>query len=146
MFKTFNQRTQPNCPYPKPYWSYILLRSYRYADTCWLPNYFLNKLCHHYSQSPKIACQCYRIHLTDEKINLGSGLQTAWVSLMPVSILGNEVLLMQRNSKQQHMGDTCVCLLNSNQLNLPPDAKGKKKKIKTGRTRLNQVWIKKQCS
>ena len=80
MFKTFNKRTLTNYPYPKPYWPYLLLRSYRYANICWLPHYFLNKLCHHYSQSPKTACQCYRIHLTDEKINLGSGLQTAWVS------------------------------------------------------------------
>ena len=59
------------------------------------------------------------------------------LSLMPVSILGNEVLLMQRNSKQQHMGDTRVCLLNCNHLNLPLDAKGKKKN--QDRMRLNQV-------
>ena len=52
-------------------------------------------------------------------------------------ILGNEVLLMQRNSKQQHMGDTRVCLLNCNHLNLPLDAKGKKKN--QDRMRLNQV-------
>jgi hypothetical protein len=56
---------------------------------------------------------------------------------MPVSILGNEVLLMQRNSKKQHMGDTRVCLLNCNHLNLPLDAKGNKKN--QDRMRLNQV-------
>ena len=47
------------------------------------------------------------------------------LSLMPVSILGNEALLMQYNSKQ-HMDCTCVCLLNCNDVNLPSGAKGKK--------------------
>ena len=44
---------------------------------------------------------------------------------------------MQRNSKKQHMGDTRVCLLNCNHLNLPLDAKGNKKN--QDRMRLNQV-------
>lgn len=48
--------------------------------------------------------------MTDEKVNLGVGLEYC-LTLMRVSILGNEALLMQHNHTQ-HMNCTCVCLFN----------------------------------